>query len=86
LIAGAEDGAAMAETVDGRQPLCSVWPVEALSLLQSALEGGAHPPTWRVLEQLGAHKIRFENAEAFANLNTREDLAAVEAARSRRPG
>jgi molybdenum cofactor guanylyltransferase len=86
LIAGAEDGAAMAETVDGRQPLCAVWPVKALSLLQSALEGGAHPPTWRVLEQFGARKIRFENAEAFANLNTREDLAAVEAARSRRPG
>ena len=79
LIEGAEGGAAMAETIDGRQPLCAVWPVTALASVAEALQGGAHPATWQVLERLGARTIRFDPPEAFANLNTREDLAAVEA-------
>ena len=83
LIEGAAGGAAMAETSDGRQPLCAVWPVAALPMVEAALEGGAHPPTWQVLERVGARKIRFDSPAAFANLNTREDLAAVEAQRSR---
>jgi molybdopterin-guanine dinucleotide biosynthesis protein A len=82
LIAGAEGGAAMAETAEGRQPLCSLWPVEALPLVREVLAGGAHPPTWQVLERLGARKVRFDPPEAFANINTREDLAAVEAKRA----
>jgi molybdopterin-guanine dinucleotide biosynthesis protein A len=81
LIEDADGGAAMAETSDGRQPLCAVWPVAALAAVSAALEGGAHPPTWAVLEGLGARKVRFEPPAAFANLNTREDLAAVEAQR-----
>lgn len=79
LIEAAGDGAAMAETSDGREPLCAVWPVSALTQLAAALAGGAHPPTWRMLESLGAHQVHFESAAAFANLNTREDLAAVAA-------
>ena len=79
LIEHAAGGAAMAETLDGRQPLCAVWPVDALPALTEALRGGAHPPTWQMLEQLGASKVRFDPPEAFANLNTRDDLAAVEA-------
>jgi molybdopterin-guanine dinucleotide biosynthesis protein A len=79
LLAAAAGGAAMAETAEGRQPLCAVWPVSALPLLTAALAGGAHPPTWRVLEELGAVKVRFD-AAAFANLNTPEDLERLEAA------
>jgi molybdopterin-guanine dinucleotide biosynthesis protein A len=79
LIAAAGEGAAMAETSEGRQPLCAVWPVTALSVVSAALEGGAHPPTWRVLEGLGAAKVHFEPPEAFANLNTKEDWAAAQA-------
>jgi len=79
LIDRAEGGAAMAETCEGRQPLCAVWPVAALSSVSAALQRGAHPPTWQVLETLGARKVRFDAPEAFANLNTRDDLAAVEA-------
>jgi molybdenum cofactor guanylyltransferase len=82
LIEGAQGGAAMAETADGRQPLCAVWPVSALPTLREVLEGGAHPPTWAVLERLGARKVRFDPPEVFANINTREDLAAVEAKRA----
>jgi molybdopterin-guanine dinucleotide biosynthesis protein A len=71
-------GAAMAVTPEGRQPLCAVWPVSALPFLAEALDGGAHPPTWRALETLGAVQVQFDEPEAFANINTREDLAAVE--------
>ena len=79
LIAAAGAGAAMAETTDGRQPLCAVWPVSALPTVVEVLAGGAHPPTWRVLESLGAQRVHFERAEAFANLNTRADLAEIAA-------
>ena len=79
LVAAAGDGAAMAETVEGRQPLCAIWPVSALPRLTAALAGGAHPPTWRLLEEVGAAKVRFDRAEAFANLNTRADLDQLEA-------
>ena len=77
LIAAAATGAAMAETSDGRQPLCAVWPVSALPAVTEALTGGAHPPTWRVLESVGVQRVRFDRADAFANLNTRADLAAI---------
>ncbi len=74
LIDAAGTGAAMAVTADGRQPLCAVWPVSALEFLTEALKGGAHPPTWRTLESLGAVAVQFDPPEAFANINTREDL------------
>ena len=77
LLAAAGDAAAMAETSDGPQSLCAVWPVSALAALSEALAGGAHPATWRMLDSIGARRVRFERAEAFANLNTRADLAAV---------
>ncbi|HEX5046760.1 MAG TPA: molybdenum cofactor guanylyltransferase [Gammaproteobacteria bacterium] len=77
LLERAEGGAAMAETSDGRQPLCAVWPVSALPAVREALAGGAHPPTWQLLERLGARKERFERPEQFANINTRADLAAL---------
>jgi molybdopterin-guanine dinucleotide biosynthesis protein A len=82
LLEGAAGGAAMAETRDGRQPLCALWPVTALPAVRGALADGAHPPTWRVLEGLGARKVFFERPGDFANVNTRDDLAAAEAARS----
>lgn len=77
LIAAAGTGAAMAETPDGRQPLCSVWPVSALAKVTAALVDGAHPPTWSMLESLGAARVGFQDPEAFANINTRADLAAI---------
>jgi len=77
LAEAAGSGAAMAETADGPQPLCAVWPVNALAALSEALAGGAHPATWRMLESLGARRVRFTATEAFANLNTRADLERV---------
>lgn len=77
IQAAGERGAAMAETADGRQPLCAIWPVSALPKVTEALTGGAHPPTWLVLESIGAVRVRFQDTAAFANVNTREDLAAI---------
>lgn len=84
LLAVAGDRAALAETADGPQPLCSLWPVSALPLVREALAGGAHPPTWRTLERLGAVKVPFADPPAFANVNTRAELAAIAASRPRR--
>jgi molybdopterin-guanine dinucleotide biosynthesis protein A len=77
LIAAAGAGAALAETSDGVQPLCAVWPVSALARVAEALARGAHPPTWKVLASLGAVRVPFEDSTAFANINTREDLAVL---------
>jgi molybdenum cofactor guanylyltransferase len=79
LIEAAGSGASMAETVEGHQPLCAVWPVSALEKVTQALEGGAHPATWRMLDSLGATRVRFPDAAAFANVNTRADLEAIAA-------
>lgn len=81
LIAAAGDGAAMAVTQEGRQPLCAVWPVTALSWIEDATYGGTHPPTWKVLEALGASEVLFEDAGAFANVNTTDDLQRIAASR-----
>ncbi|MEI9891398.1 MAG: NTP transferase domain-containing protein [Caulobacteraceae bacterium] len=81
LIAAAGQGAAVAETADGVQPLCALWPVIALPALETAIAGGAHPPVWRLLQDIGAAHVRFADAPAFANLNTREDLQRIAAAR-----
>jgi len=72
-------GAAMAETTEGRQPLCAIWPVSALEAVTAALADGVHPATWRMLEQVGAVKVRFDPPDDFTNLNTREDLRRLEA-------
>ena len=77
LIAEAGGGAALAETADGAQPLCAVWPVSALRQVTEALQAGQHPATWLVLQGLGAKRVRFADASAFANVNTRADLAAM---------
>jgi molybdenum cofactor guanylyltransferase len=82
LAVAAGDGAAMAMTLEGRQPLCAIWPVSALPMVTAALADGAHPATWRMLEQAGAVAVHFEQPQAFANLNTREDLARLEAGRT----
>lgn len=79
LVAAAGDGAAYAETVEGRQPLCAVWPVTALPSLEAALAGERHPPTWRMLEAVGAVTLRVDPPEGFINVNTRDDLDRLEA-------
>ena len=78
LDAGVE-GPSFAETVEGPQPLCAIYPVSVLASVEGALAGGAHPSMWRLLDSIGARRVRFDCAEMFANVNTREDLAAIAA-------
>ncbi len=61
--------------------MCVCGPSSALPAVREALADGAHPPTWQMLERIGARKVFFERREAFANINTRDDLAAIEAER-----
>jgi molybdenum cofactor guanylyltransferase len=77
LIQAAGSGPAMAETSEGDQPLCALWPVSALEKVTEALQGGQHPATWRLLQSLGATRVRFEDARKFANINTPADLAVI---------
>jgi molybdenum cofactor guanylyltransferase len=77
LIESAVEGPALAETSEGAQPLCALWPVSVLPQVTEALAGGNHPPIWRLLQSLGATRVRFADAHAFANINTRADLAAI---------
>ncbi len=68
---------ATARTPDGLQPLCSVWDLAALPAVAAALAHGAHPPVHAVLRSLDAREVDFASAEAFANINTPDDLAAA---------
>ena len=77
LIEAAGPGAAIAMTAEGHQPLCSVWPVTALEKVTEALEGGAHPATWKMLYSLGAAHVQFPDAAEFANVNTQADLEVI---------
>ena len=79
IVAAREHGAAVAETPDGVQPQFAVWPTSALDLVETAVAGGAHPPTWRLLEAIGAVRVRFDDPATFANVNTREELEALAA-------
>ena len=76
--AQAGSGAAMAETAEGHQPLCAVWPTSALDKVTQSLANGAHPPTWFVLDSLRAARVRFQNPQEFVNVNTRGDLATIQ--------
>lgn len=78
LAAARKAGAAYALTPDGAQSLCAVWPTAFAPRLAAMLAEGRHPSVLAVLAELNAEPVRFE--EGFVNVNTREDLAAAEAA------
>jgi molybdopterin-guanine dinucleotide biosynthesis protein A len=79
LPAEADGGAAVAEAGGLAQSLCAVWPVSALRAVEGAIAAGRHPPVWKLLDEIGAVRVTFDDAGAFANLNTREDLERIAA-------
>ena len=70
---------AVARTEDGLQPLCALWRTVALEAVAAALHGGAHPPIWRLLQDLGAAQVAFADPSAFVNANRPADLKAAAA-------
>lgn len=66
-----------ATTADGPQSLIAAWPVAAIGVLRAWLVSGEHPAVHMALERVGVTPIRFENRDAFANVNTPEDLARL---------
>jgi molybdopterin-guanine dinucleotide biosynthesis protein A len=70
---------AYAVTPDGPQALCAVWPVSAWNTLIGYMGNGVHPPVREALEAAGVRPVYFEDASPFANVNTPDDLAALEA-------
>lgn len=78
ILEGAQQAeAAFAQTEDGPHPLVCAWRCSAAGELRKALIGG-HPPVRSVLDQLGAAKVCFDEAEAFMNVNTPEELKLAE--------
>jgi molybdopterin-guanine dinucleotide biosynthesis protein A len=77
LVAALEDGrdVAVARAPDGLHPLCGVWRTSLAAPLAALLAEGAHPRVRDVLKQLNGRATDFEDAAAFFNVNTREDLA-----------
>lgn len=67
-----------ARTQSGPESLCAAWPVDCLPALLSSLQSGKGPSAIGVLESLQAVPVYFETA--FHNINTREDLEALERA------
>ena len=78
LCALGDAPAAFAVTSEGEHPLCAVWRVALLPCLQQALAEGEHPSVRSLLAEIGAARVAFADARAFANANTRAALAALE--------
>jgi len=70
--------AAFAITASGAHPLCTVWRVSLRETLERALTNGVHPSVRSFLAATSARGLCFEDADAFANANTLDALAALE--------
>jgi molybdopterin-guanine dinucleotide biosynthesis protein A len=79
LLAAVEGrDAAVARTADGLQPLCTVWRTTLLEPVVEALARGEHPAVRQVLMQARAAEVTFDDAGAFINVNTPDELARAE--------
>ncbi len=77
LAKHADSRGSVARTSDGLQPLCALWPVSVLDT-KDRWAGLTAPRA--ALAAIGAVEVDFEDASAFANLNTPQEYAAAEAA------
>jgi molybdopterin-guanine dinucleotide biosynthesis protein A len=67
--------AAYVVTAEGPQPLCALWRITALADLARELDAGEHPSVQGYLRAIGAAALAMDDAAAFANINTPEDLS-----------
>jgi molybdopterin-guanine dinucleotide biosynthesis protein A len=69
--------AAYAVTDEGEHPLCALWRIELCEQVKARLAAGEHPAARAFLEEVGAARIHFDDARAFANANTAGALSAL---------
>lgn len=77
-LAGHDRGA-YAVSPSGVEPLVCVLPGSALVRVNDALARSTVPPVLHVMELIGATAVRFDDAGAFLNVNTPEELARLNA-------
>ena len=65
-------------TLEGPNPLCAVWRTDVLPDLLARL-ADHHPSVQSFHAELSSSAVRFDDATAFLNANTKEALAAIEA-------
>ena len=68
---------AYAVSKSGIEPLVCVLPSSALAVVLEALSSPEVPRVVSVMERIGAVAVRFDDARAFLNVNTPEDLARL---------
>ena len=61
------------------EPLCAIWPVAFGAKLRAILDSGQHPAVQGVQELERARAVAYSGTDAFQNINTTSDLAALEA-------
>lgn len=77
LLAG-DGGPAIAQAGGRLHPVCALWPVALADDLAGFLASGAKPKVLDFASQHHAAAADFPDAEAFANLNTPDDLAQAQ--------
>lgn len=75
---GPGDGGVFVRSRDGVHPLCAVLRVGLAADLSGRLATGEHPPVREWLAAARARALVFDEASAFLNVNTREDLERAE--------
>lgn len=75
----ADAPAAYCVTDDGPQPLCALWTLASLSRLDEILAEHRHPSVFRLLDDIGAVRLKVEEWRMFANLNTADEFAQAQA-------
>jgi molybdopterin-guanine dinucleotide biosynthesis protein A len=68
-----------AEDGERLQGVCAIWPMRSLERLREGVVSGRLRSPFAALEEFGGTRCSFEDADAFFNVNTREDLARAEA-------
>ena len=78
--AAGESGASLAvvATASGLEPMFALWSTALADEVAAALAAGEGGPRG-LMTRFGAAEARFDDAEAFANLNTPEEFAAAAA-------
>jgi molybdopterin-guanine dinucleotide biosynthesis protein A len=79
LMAEADDVPMFAHDGHRQHGICAIWPLDCIERLRRGVEEGHLRSVQSAMKALGAKTCVFEaEADAFFNVNTREDLARAE--------